>query len=290
MAPETNHLTLRHLFWPVDYLPSPDDSVDSDDSRLTSMVTACPGYLYFIDEEEGYRLVWISESSWHKRAEMQVAVPESTLSVRPHSNQVLTLCRDGNWEEYISERQTGADRRDTCGDLDAEDDDYRSPMDGCDDHSPQLNMVLEARLNIVELLRDILMRRPNLAPNYTKTKVFPDYSYELIAVHDGGQTAELVITFGEHSEPGKTGVFLSVNLFNQTYEEQKWVKCEAGASTTNRLALNQRMRNRRVGPLDSNNLCASLYPQCDVVDNRAVIAQIPVMSMKCRAPITLVYG
>jgi len=340
----------RNLFWQVDALPScicHDDSAHdnkngTDNYFTCTTVLNLPGYLYALDEEDGFLLTWIIESSWNSsrcHSPVLEETPTSPGTIRPQSNKIVRAVQGkSEWEHVATERLSGIEST-------------SSSNSSTSDLGGQIKVAFEARFSVQELLVDILLRRPHLVPNFDNKSPskLPTYFYDLIGITRGGRSLEILICVLGSKE--SMGVFVVIDLFTQSYQELQWVKC-ANAKVNghqfhlrkwcSRLALNWRMRQKRMGPhsvtriktvqnwgslcsepcfddldevddsdpavwerfiehsnqsstsiksMRTNVSLASLYPDCEVVDNRAVLSRLPVMSMKCHsAPIELVYG
>ena len=311
--------TTRNLLWRVHGIPcsSPNDDSISNVERSCDAVWNLPGYMFLNDEEDGYRMTWVTDSWNVQEAGCENKLPTSPLANGIESTQAIVTVEE-TWEACRSERYTGSRR-------------YEKETSG-------IRIAFEAFLHVDVLLNEITSRRKNFSNRH------PEYYYNLISVTCSGRIAELVITFILQDKPGALGVFVRVDLFTGRFQEQEWIKSVGThdifslRSWANAIALNRRMRGMRAGPysinakhcIDWGRLCkeshfdldqeddfdpsiwkpyvgsaqtmltqkvpkhisfASLYPDCDLITNHAVTSKSPVSSLKSRgSPIQLVYG
>jgi hypothetical protein len=312
--------TTRNLLWRVHGIPysSPKDDSSSDAKRSCDAVWNLPGYLFLNDEEDGYRMTWVTDSWNVQEAGCENKLPTSPLANGIESSTQAIVTVEDTWEACRSERYTGSRK-------------YEK-------EKSDIRIAFEAFLHVDVLLNEITSRRKNFSNRH------PEYYYNLISVTCGGRIAELVITFILQNKPGSLGVFVRVDLFTGRFQEQEWIKSVGThdifslRSWANAIALNRRMRQMRAGPysinakhcIDWGRLCkesyfdmdqeddfdpsiwkpyvgsaqtmltqkvpkqisfASLYPDCDLITNHAVTSKSPVSSLKSRGtPIQLVYG
>lgn len=325
--------TMRNLLWKTDSIPY---HASQNDDKVCDSVWNVPGYVLFNDEDDGYRITWVVVGR-NERKDLQPLEDDSSFTIRPSRRDIVTRSGEHVWDQCWCDRLTGS----TC------------------DAGPQLDndleVAFEAYLCVDALLSDILSRRKNFLQCLANT----DFYYNLISV--AGRSVVLVIVFANETvthdrkgesftsstkRPASFGVFVKLDLYTQSYDEIEWVQHPSRADAAflrywnNALALNHRMRERRIGPFcvgsDTNkqlrhhnwgisprevnfdrNECeavnpdvwksfvvafgnntklpkeiafSSLYPDCDIATNRAVIYAKPVSKIACRSPISLVYG
>jgi len=118
----------------------------------------------------------------------------------------------------------------------------------------ELDIFYEGYIRIDALLSSVLETK-----NYFRRRspAFTDFYYNLVSVGNQGRTAVFVIVFANGTVgKGSTsfGVVLRLDLFSQHYDEIEWVQHPSRASPCllqrwcNKLALNQRLREQRIGP------------------------------------------
>jgi hypothetical protein len=310
--------TARNLLWRVHGIPFQSAEAEST-SRKCDKVLDLPGYLFFNDEEDGFRLTWVVDEWDRNESGCLKDLAKSPFSDGTESStedaSIITIQK--TWVLSCSEQLTGRGQN-------------------SDAPSSGLDILLEAFLHVETLLDEILSRRKSVSQRQ------PEFFYNLISVACRGRVVELVITFITKQRPGSLGVFVRVDLFTGHWQELDFVKSvgvqdfSSLRSWCNALALNRRMRQVRTGPysieakhsIDWGRLCKeffdqdeeddftpaiwkpyvdsttlstkkppklislqSLYPDCDLVTNKAVTSKTPVSSIRTRkAPIQLVYG
>lgn len=223
----------RNLLWLVESIPvSAVEGVDHDSTYFTCKIHKVPATLFLNDEEDGFRLTWASEHGLDDLSfyneDLMSSSPFSA-SVKP-SSPILSF--EKTWERFDSDRLSGARILPVV----------QEPIG--------FAILSEAYLHIEILLQDVLSKRKGMASDQKPKEFF----YNLVSVTNGGRVVELIITFIRTQRPGSLGVFVSVDLFTGRYQEQNWVKNVHSQHPSalrvwcNALALNQRMKELRVGP------------------------------------------
>ena len=191
--------TTRNLLWRVHGIPysSPNDDSISNVKRTCDALWNLPGYILLNDEEDGYRLTWVTDSWNVQEAGCENKLPTSPLANGTESTQAIVTVEE-TWEACRSERYTGSRR-------------YEK-------ETSDIRIAFEAFLHVDVLLNEITSRRKNFSNRH------PEYYYNLISVTCSGRVAELVITFILQNKPGALGVFVRVDLFTGRFQEQEWIK------------------------------------------------------------------
>ena len=249
--------TMRNLLWPTTQIPIKHGSSAQTFQYTHNTLSA---YMLFNDEDDGFRITWISikANSHGADAECEEICTSRQNKIRPTRNDIVSQSEDNIWEGCVSDPETGC-----CSD------------DNKSTSQAGLNIVFEVYLRIDALLSDILSRRQSSlfknSPYQNESVSFmPDFFYNLVSVYPDSFQVVVVIVFSNkekmmHSTknvPSAFGVFVKVNLCDQSYDELKWVQhpsCNDVAAMKkwcNSLALNWRMKECRVGVfcLDSNEL------------------------------------
>ena len=255
-----NAFTMRNLLWPTTLLPT----IHNDTSESISTTTfqylrqTLSAYMLFNDEDDGFRITWISISeSGLENEEMECTT--LPCSIRPTRNDIVTKSEDNVWEIITSDSQTG------CHPTTKEEEDdnvklQRHSKDG-------LSIAFELYLHIDALLSDIMSRRQsslfkNTPYQNESVSFMPDFYYNLVSVSPDSLKVTVIIVFSNKEKqmrstkkvPSALGVLVQINLFDQSYDELKWVQhptlSDDAASMKqwcNSLALNWRMKECRVG-------------------------------------------
>jgi len=290
-------------------------------------VQGLPAYLFLIDEEDGFRLTWIRDTAWNERelshrntvvarlwkdagndgdGEMNKlgATKRKESVVRSTSNThiVVPVSRvDAGWERCAA--TTTAANHESSSAV-AQDNNIIPPPPG-----GEFSIAFTGFFSATALLHSILTRRPSLVrPRFDSSCAnVPNYSYHLVGVYKGGRTAEVLILFSVGpAGRGCIGVFVTVDLFTSDYRELEFIRhsaydtpplsCASLALERRRLRCQPRdQSDGRFGDGGSggrvSSMLASLYPDCETIDNVAVRRQQPVLSMKAsNAAVEIVYG
>jgi hypothetical protein len=261
--------TIRNALWPTTVIPVRDNiakmtnsnCIDPDTFRqlFHRLRTVRSAYLLFNDEDDGFRITWITIDgnddvpSCCSTSEIFTVTDASPNNIQPSRNDIVTWTEGDIWEECWSDLTTG------CVVSDGE-------VIPC--HDKGLNIACEVYLHIDALLSEIISRRQSsLFRNspYHNERVFfmPDFFYNLVSASPDSLKVIVVIVFSNKEKmimqssqmrvPSALGVFVEVNLTDQSYNELKWVQhqsCNDASSMKqwcNSLALNWRMVECRVG-------------------------------------------
>ena len=305
-----NTPTTQNLFWKSQVIPS-RDTTHNHNFLLDSYYKTHSGYIFFNDEDDGFRIIWIDLTFCSNIQQKKYSISIN----HDHGNycyvkNLLTKPDDGGG----SQSQEGLMSN-------------RCPCQKCGLFVPQ-----EAYLRIDTLFRAILKRR-----RHHKSSTLPEFEYNLISFDSQHQTVKLTLVFANHlsAVPASLGIYVEVNLLTSSYQELSWVQ-----HTTKRdpiflkqwsqiLAIHARRKERlaqsktvlssvttRHDPKaqDDNSLCSHvtkqycaltktknvdprtlsmpfLYPFCDLITNRAVINHCPVSYLQSNnIPLRLCYG
>jgi len=271
---------MRNSLWPATRIPTKmggnhlHKNMDSKENNFCNSSSpflchalrkSLSAYVLFNDEDDGYRITWIAVDGGFDDDDEPIphanssSFENSPNSVRPTRKDIVVPSDDdslgSNWEECFSDPVTGHRTNDDALHLSS--------------HRSSLNIAFEVYLRIDALLSDILSRRQSSlfqqSPYYNNTFFMPEFFYNLISACPDSLKVKVVIVFSNkekmmmHSSsakmavPSALGIFAEVNLFDQTYDELKWVQhpsCKYAFSMKqwcHSLALNWRMKECRVG-------------------------------------------
>lgn len=264
--------TLRNALWPTTVIPT--KKIGSwDDSRYLCQHfrRALSAYVLFNDEDDGFRLTWVTIGAMGEHEEMYDVQSFTCTSskIHPSRHDIIATPSEGfGWQECLTDSETGCPAP--------------APINECNatEHLDGVNVAYEVYLHIDALLSDIISRRrrSSLFKNspYHKNSVFfmPNFYYNLISASMDIFKALLIVTFSNKEKlmmhnttksknaPSALGVFVELNLFDQSYTEVQWVQhpsCFDSSSMKqwcNILAVNWRMKSCRVGIfcLDSSDI------------------------------------
>lgn len=252
--------TIRNALWPTAVVPVREDEnlmnskrIDSDTTPqylFRHVRTLLSAYVLFNDEDDGFRITWITIDGNDRNTGPSRVSTIHPNKIQPTRIDIVTRS-EGTWEECWSDPTTGC----LIADCEAE---------PCHEG---LNIAFEVYLHIDALLSDIISRRQmSLFRNspYHNERVFfmPDFFYNLVSASSDSLKVVVVIVFSNKEKmfmqsqkriPSALGVFVEVNLSDQSYDELKWVQhpsCNDVSSMKhwcNSLALNFRMTECRVG-------------------------------------------
>eukprot|EP01082_Thalassiosira_pseudonana_P011378 g9802.t1 g9802 contig4:612452-614416(-) len=250
-----NSFTMRNSLWPTNKIP-----VQMNASHQTNKSLLCgsfnpviSAYMLFNDEDDGFRITWIDQFSSHEGTQRQ----HNNVSIRPPHlitstrTDILTPPDVQTWEMYTYNAETGHIFTDNSGTK----------------HTTGLTIAFEAYLRVDALLSDILDRRQSSlfrkSPYQNESVRFmPDFSYNLLSVSQDGLGVVLVIVFCNREKmmqqttkkpPSALGLFVNLNIYDQSYDEVKWVQhpsCNDEKSMKEwckSLALNWRQKETQVG-------------------------------------------
>jgi hypothetical protein len=259
--------TMRNLLWPAPFIPCANSRQEESDNIFESYRSTDFGYILFNDEKNGYRIFWIEYSPVVRdEAECNntdIPTSCSRYEIKPSRNDIIINPYqsgvESHWTEITSGLTTTVDQSGICTE-----DGFQIPM--------------EAYLQIDALFADILCRKKHfllstISPS-TETALsldqtfshLPEFFYNLVSV-DNARSVILVIAFSnpcfkETNEssrntrkvPSALGVFVQLDLFDQSYSELEWVQHPTRQGATflrqwiNVLALNRRMKEVGAGP------------------------------------------
>lgn len=246
---------MRNYLWPTNIIPvrERDRNVPSKRGVLCdSFRKSLSAYILFNDEDDGFRLTWMSTCGVMTPVchEPNTLHFHSPCRFQPSRKDIVSFPEDDVWEMSLSHSATCHSCEDTY------------PSDGTG-----LHLAFQLYLRVDALLSDILGRRkhPSLfgkSPYQSQHVCFmPDFCYNLVSVAADLVEVILVLVFCNKEKlmhakkvvPSALGVFVKLNLYDQSYDELNWVSW-LGANDMDSmkrwcesLALNWRMRDCRVG-------------------------------------------
>jgi len=254
-----NAFTMRNLLWPTTCIPTTVNDTNESDSPTTFQYLrqTLSSYILFNDEDDGFRITWISIGDGLNDEEVECTT--LPCSIRPTRSDIVTKSEDNVWEIITSDSQTG------CYPTTKEEEDDNVKLQS--KSKDGLSIAFELYLHIDALLSDIMSRRQsslfkNTPYQNESVSFMPDFYYNLVSVSPDSLKVTVIIVFSNkekqmHSTkkvPSALGVFVQVNLFDQSYNELKWLQhptlSDDAASMKqwcNSLALNWRMKECRVG-------------------------------------------
>jgi len=230
--------TIKNLLWPTNFYPilplmRTQDGRSSHGQEPTKNkveLKSCRGYILFHDEEDGYRITWIHKKHRCNKTSTQDAPVKISQDVRfrftSQRQSIITIIIEKTWETYKSDPISG-----------------RATI--CDAASVIGNLCIptEAYLHIDILLDSLLKRMLSKSSIQYATSnemypgfLMPNFYYNLISVSDQGRTVTLVIVFDNEriliqllnqespSKAASIGVFIRLDLYDQSYEEIKLVQ------------------------------------------------------------------
>ena len=249
--------TLRNLLWKTRILPiKSTPSEDIGTLICDAVVESSNGYIFLNDEEDGFRILWLSASEldYNEQVLLDPLQPCQQNTV-PKRNDIIDLV-DCTAEAIYTDPIDGFS--------------YIVPVDpSCQDENEQLTIVSEGYLRIDALLSDILRRKKKMiyGSNVSRiSQLVPDYYYNLISIEDD-RSAKLGIAFQNPSferlsssqasppkrqkVPASFAVLLTFDIIDQSYTETKWFQ-RADANFLqhwiNQLATQSQMRSAHAGP------------------------------------------
>ncbi|KAL9190572.1 hypothetical protein ACHAXT_000278 [Thalassiosira profunda] len=243
--------TMRNALWPTSLIPKEmsgkSSGVEPSLFSNTCFQRVLDAYMLLNDEDDGYRITWIQVGSGVSKGGLHSAFINSPNAVRPTRSDIVEPTESNVWEEVVSETDTGhcfSERRAEHG----------------------LHIEHEVYLHVDALLSDILSRRQSSlfkgSPYQSERVSFmPDFHYNLVRVSPDDLKVLLAVVFSNKEKqiqstkkvPAALGVFVEISLFDQSYEELKWVQHPSAKHASDmkqwchNLALNWRMRECRVG-------------------------------------------
>ena len=210
--------TIRNFLWSVSQVPM----LSSGTVWSCHHANQTRAHLFLNDEYDGFRLTWFVSPSTYSAPS-----PISQNTLFPRKDPATTRN-----SRFIEREQTWQ------GDT---------------------NMIAaEAYLHIDSLLHDIRSRRCQVFD--CKSHIIPIFGYHLVSVDDSGRLVTLVICFSNPNQPSMFAVVVKVDVYTQSYQEIEWAqlvwndrivpsrKEDRLRSYSERFALNQRMKELRIGP------------------------------------------
>lgn len=312
---------LRKVLWSATVLPQTLPGATPEAPALVRIAQIQGHVLCLREDSHCFRLTWLCESSASARVIGDAADSEWDASAGSicldASSSLVTFLRPGEWQDCHSHRYSGH----LLGD-------HTAPPQFQPLREAGLRVASEARVRLSSILRDMLRRRPKLvAPPHSPDRL-PLFSCDLVEVGHGGISLQVVICFdsGKHAI---YAVFVEIHVMRQSYRELHWTRRDTRSTSepldtvAEILSANRRMSQQRLGPYRARpeplqgwtGLCTArsvepdewtachapvvpdkvpwdaLYPDAQVFDNRAVLLQAPVQSLRARSvPVELVYG
>lgn len=307
----------NNLLWHVSCIPHSRRKTCNDATSLPwhicdSLAMGRPANLLLIDEGDGYRLTWISDSAWQAfDFQENILLPlwesedspcyagsyldndRNSLVVRSTVESrvvVVEPIKEAGWETVTSDRFTGEIKQ-------------------VEAQTPHLKISFSAFFSVASLFLDILSRRPKLVrPHFDKCTptTMPEFSYQVVGIDDSGRVVEIFLVFSERStaSSGCIGVFVQVDLFTQDYREIQWIRhktADMPFTSCGFFALERRRKLlgiatpvanlfRDQGTSKADELLALCYPNCQTMDNLAVRMHKPITSICARsAPVEVTY-
>jgi len=301
-----------NMLWQIGYYPISKTSSEGN-SRLCDSVMEGPSFLFLIDEEDGYRLTWITDTGWKEqqlknRCVQQLWNKNENETEKKRKGTVVRSTSDTHIVVSVTRTDAGWERfKNSPGRFEVLNDEGKEGSPKNTRQNDQLDISFTAFFSATALLHSILTRRPSLVqPRFDSSCAkIPNYAYHLIGLSQGGRSADILIVFSVGPiGKGCIGIYLEVCLLTSDYREKEFIRhatYDTPPSTCANLALERRLLSCRTsehgcGSTAIKHDCISkmlpiLYPDCETIDNVAVRRQRPVWSMKARdAPVEIVYG
>jgi hypothetical protein len=216
----------QNRLWMVNVIAKRSSSPDTIFDPLS-----VPGYLFCNDEGDGLRLTWAASQRFLSGSAAITTSAPSTCPFKtppaPATKAIVTV--QNSWEESLCDSMTG--------DLMLSDKKHKK-----DD---QVTVVSEAYLHIDVLLADILSKRKTISERH------PEFYFSVISVV--GRVVYLIVVFHRRKKTCSIGVFVNVDVFTGSWEEQDWVQGKNMDPASmriwcHRLGTDRRMRQLRAGP------------------------------------------
>lgn len=255
-----NTHTLRNLLWKTNLIPKKSLGGSHRSSNRIEKLGRKAGYLFFNDEDDGWRIFWIAYNNMEE-LDCDITEQKSQQKCEASRSDIIQPCDgseiDISWVNISSgiTIPNQSERNEQSGE--------------------ELTIAFEAYLNVEAMLCEILLKRKHLvttkdAPDFNKC---PEYFYSLISYGANDERSiNLVIVFSnpcfekvkekcssnqrnkKSSVPAAYGVYITLDLFDQSYSEGDWVMNSTRHDPAflrrwaNKLAVNRRMREMKVGP------------------------------------------
>lgn len=240
---------MRNSLWPTTFIPIKDPTSCFERERPTYIFRkALSAYMLFNDEDDGYRISWItpfSQVSWQSSEFQHIS-----RTIRPSRSDIVYVPEEQVWNMNISSSSSGQVHLNL------------PKYDGCGG----LTVPFELSLNVDALLSDILGRRRRSSmfgkspyQNENDNVCFmPEFCYNLLSVDANSMDVVVIIVFNNREKmmhaqansPSALGVFVKISLYDQSYDELQWVYSNANRTLKSwcaTLALNWRIKEQRVG-------------------------------------------
>eukprot|EP00550_Attheya_septentrionalis_P008415 CAMPEP_0198282526 /NCGR_PEP_ID=MMETSP1449-20131203/2315_1 /TAXON_ID=420275 /ORGANISM="Attheya septentrionalis, Strain CCMP2084" /LENGTH=847 /DNA_ID=CAMNT_0043978801 /DNA_START=210 /DNA_END=2753 /DNA_ORIENTATION=- len=268
--------TMRNLLWKTGTVPFKQKSGVSDNHTIHETEVRgssyCNGfvnndaYVLFNDEDDGYRVTWVARLGEVEK-DNWISFVSNTQSprfkIQPMRNDIISESDGVSWDPIHSDSRYGF-----------------ISCDDADRHEEDLHIAFEAYIHIDALLSDILTRRKSFGFCTRDDAIFiPDFFYNMVSMSDNGRTIGLILVFGDSNsavnymgrrreskadavgankipskQPAAFGIYLRLDIFDQSYEEIEWVQHPSKSSSaflrdwSNSLALHFRMKDKSIGP------------------------------------------
>ena len=231
---------MRNCLWPTNIIPTTTSHhcIPKGRALCDSFRKALSAYMLLNDEDDGFRISWITTSGIMPQ---QCTFVGSSCKIQPSRIDIISIPDDDVWEMKVVENSPTED-------------------------DTRLQVVFQAYLNVDALLSDVLDRRKHLSifgrsPYQSACARFmPEFCYNLVSIASDQMEVILVIVFSNREKmmhaankvkvPSAMGIFVKLNLFDQSYDEIQWV-CQYDNRPMKKwcmsLALNWRMREQGVG-------------------------------------------
>ena len=239
-----NSFTLRNCLWPTTLIPSKYTSHCANGYLCDSFRRVLSAHILLNDEDDGFRMSWITSFGSVSQESGFLHRPGGT---RPTRRDIVTIPEEHVWELKTSYSRSSRTR----------------PNPPNIDHS-ELEVAFEIYLSADALMSDILHRRKHVtifgkSPYQNDgVRFMPDYCYNLVSVAPDEMSVILVLVLNKSEKMIQTstkiasamGVFLGLNLYDQSYDELQWVYHNNSLSLKSwckSLALNWQLKKTRVG-------------------------------------------
>ena len=216
--------TIRNALWPTTVIPTRTKKLKRKDLKedfylCQYLRRALSAYVLFNDEDDGFRITWITIADNIEESEVVCANDASNSNtIRPTRSDIVTPSEGYVWQECLTDSLTGYRALDESSVVE--------PLE-C------LNVAFEVYLHVDALLSDLICRMQSslfkLSPYHNERVFFmPEFFYNLISASPDTLKVVLVVTFSNKEKmmkestkkvPSALGVFVEVNLFDQSCSE-----------------------------------------------------------------------
>mmetsp|Transcript_6081 Transcript_6081/g.8684 ORF Transcript_6081/g.8684 Transcript_6081/m.8684 type:complete len:568 (-) Transcript_6081:1309-3012(-) len=254
-----NTHTLRNLLWKTHLIPNKSlGSFQRNSNRIKKLGNKA-GYLFFNDEDDGWRIFWIAYNV--EDLDCEITEQKSQQKCEAVRSDIIQPCDGSEIDVSWINVSSGITNKNLP---------EQNKQSG-----EELSIAFEAYLNIEALLCEILLNRKHLVTtkDSPELKRSPEYFYSLISYGANDERSiNLVVVFSnpryekvkakcssnqrnkKASVPASYGVYVTLDLFDQSYSEGDWVMNSTKHDPAflrrwaNKLAVNRRMREMKVGP------------------------------------------